>query len=321
MMAKKTRIWLIVAVSLLLTGGILFTVAMSSLGWDFAKWSTAKHQMNKHTVSEEFDSISIHSEEAEVRLALAENGECRVECFEKANAAHTVMVEDGKLIITAVDNSKWYENLFNFEEETITVYLPQKEYTLLSIVNQTGDVEVAKDFSFESAQVSATTGDIRWFSSVSGRIALNTTTGDIIIENISSGSMSLTVSTGQVHAMGVNCADVVNVQVSTGDVYLTNAACKNFVSGGSTGDITLKNVRAVERLSIERGTGDVRFDGCDGGEIVVKTGTGDVSGTLLSAKDFITETGTGSVNVPQSSSGGKCQIKTGTGDIHIRVLG
>lgn len=320
-MGKKIRVWLIVAVSLLLTGGILFTVSMSSLGWDFAKLSTAKHQTNKHTVSEDFDSISIYTQEADIRLAVAENGECRVECFEKESVPHSVKVEDGKLIIAAVDNSKWYENFLDFERETITVYLLQREYTLLSIRNLTGDVEVSKDFSFGSVQVSATTGDIRWFSSVSGRIALNTTTGDIIIENISAGSMSLTVSTGQVHAMGVNCADVVNVQVSTGDVYLTNAACKNFVSSGSTGDITLKNVRAVERLSIERGTGDVRFDGCDGGEIVVKTGTGDVSGTLLSAKDFITETGTGSVNVPQSSSGGKCQIKTGTGDIHIRVLG
>ncbi|MBQ2740342.1 MAG: DUF4097 family beta strand repeat protein [Clostridia bacterium] len=320
-MGKKIRIWLIVAVSLILVGGIVFTVAMSSLGWDFAKLSTAKHQTSKHTVSETFDGVSIYAQEADIRLAIAENGECRVECFEKESVPHTVKVENGKLIIAAVDNSKWYENILNFAQETITVYLPQREYTLLSIRNLTGDVEVSKDFSFESVQVSTITGDIRCFASASGGIELNTTTGDILIENISVSSLRLTVSTGQVRAMGVNCTDGVNVEVSTGGVYLTNVACKSLVSSGSTGDIALNNVQATERLSIERDTGDVRFEGCDGGEIVVKTGTGDVSGTLLTAKTFLVETSTGRVDVPQSSSGGKCQIKTGTGDIYIRVLG
>lgn len=320
-MGKKIHIWLIVAVSLLLVGGIVFTVAMSSLGWDFVKLSTTKHKTTTHTVAEDFDGISIYAGEADIRLALAEDGECRVECFEKESATHTVKVEDGKLMITTVDNSKWYENFFDFVDETITVYLPQTEYALLSIENRTGDVEVSKDFSFESAQVSTSTGDIRWFASASGEVTLKATTGDISVENISASSLKLSVSTGQVHAMGVNCTDGVSLQVSTGEAYLTDIACKSFTSSGDTGDITLKNVQATERLSIERSTGDVDFDGCDGGEIIVKTGTGDIEGTLLSGKIFSVSTSTGHVNVPQSSSGGKCQIKTGTGDIHIRVLG
>lgn len=318
-MVKKMRIWLIVGISLLVIGGIVFTVAMSLLGWEFARLSTANYQTNEYAVTEDFDSISVQAREADIRFLPSENGECKVVCVEKESVSHTVEVQNGKLVITTVGVEKWYENFFNFNQETLTVYLPKQGYTTLSIEGKTGDVEVSKEFSFENAQVATSTGDIRWYASASNRIALTASTGDITVENISASSLKLTVSTGRVSATGVNCTDGVDVQVSTGEAYLTNVACKSFVSGGGTGDITLKNVQAEERLSIERGTGDVRFDGCDSGEIVVKTGTGDIRGTLLSSKTFYASTSTGHVNVPQGTTGGNCTLKTTTGNIHITI--
>ena len=320
-MAKKMRIWLIVALSLVLIGGIVFTVAMSAIGWDFTRLSSAKYQTKEYTVSGDFHGISINTKEADVRFVPSENGECRVVCFEKESAPHTVEVQSDKLVIVALGTEEWHENIFDFVQETLTVYLPQKVYATLSIENRTGDVEVSKDFLFEGVSVSTSTGDIRWFASANGAVTLKTSTGDIFVENISAGSVKLSVSTGAVYVKGVRCTDGVSVQVSTGKAYLTDIVCKSFTSMGNTGDITLKNVQVAERLSIERSTGDVRFDRCDGGEIVVKTGTGDIEGTLLSGKEFICKTSTGEVEVPKNTTGGKCALTTTTGDIEIRVLG
>ncbi len=319
-MAKKIRKWLIVGVSLLLIGGIIFTVAMSLFGWDFLKLSSTNYQTKEYAVAEEFNGISIHGQEADIRLVASEDGACKVVCLEKESVPHTVEVQNGKLVITEAGVQNLYEGFFDFVQETVTVYLPQKEYSTLLIENRTGDVEVSKDFSFESVQVFTSTGDIRWLASASGAVTLKTSTGDISVENISASSLKLTVSTGEVYAKGVRCTDGVSVQVSTGEAYLSDIACNSFTSSGSAGDITLKKVQTAERLSIERSTGDVRFDRCDGGEIVVKTSTGDIEGTLLSEKEFICKTSTGEVEVPKNTTGGKCALTTTTGDIEIDIL-
>ena len=40
-MKKTTKIWVSVALALMLVGGIIFVVAMSAIGWDFTKLSTS----------------------------------------------------------------------------------------------------------------------------------------------------------------------------------------------------------------------------------------------------------------------------------------
>ena len=52
-----------------------------------------------HDVSSAFTSIKIKSVSANVKFMLADDGLCRVECFEHKNARHAVKVEDGALTI------------------------------------------------------------------------------------------------------------------------------------------------------------------------------------------------------------------------------
>ena len=51
--------WMIVAIALIASGGLLFCVAMSALGWDFSKLTTAKYEENRHDISEDFQNIII----------------------------------------------------------------------------------------------------------------------------------------------------------------------------------------------------------------------------------------------------------------------
>lgn len=318
-MRKNFRVWLVVALSLILVGGIVFVVALACCGWDFARLDTAEYQTMTYQI-EAVEEISICVETADVRVAASENGERKVVCYERESAQHTVETSEGKLGIEVVDNRKWYEHLFSFGRDAITVYLPEEEYSSLTIQTDTGDVEVSHKFLFGSVEISSHTGDIKCVASASGKMRLASSTGDLEIAGASMAELQISVSTGRVVVTDVQCAGSLSVGVSTGETYLANVACESFTTSGGTGDVVIKDLLASGKLFIERGTGDVTLESCDAAELYIKTGTGDVNGTLRSAKVFSVTTGTGHVSVPHGTTGGKCEIKTGTGDVRIRIV-
>lgn len=322
-MRRTTKIWLIIAASLVLIGCILFAGVMASLRWDFKELSTVNYETNTYEISEAFDGISINTDTADIVFALSDDGKCTVECLEEENAKHSVAVEDGTLTVELIDERSVYDFIgyigLNFGSPKITVYLPKTEYTTLLINGDTSDVEIPEDFTFNDVDISLSTGDVGFCASASEMIKIKTSTGVICVEKISTGSLELAVSTGRVTVSDVNCEGDVTVNVSTGEAYLSDISCKSVISSGSTGAISLNNVIAAEKFTIERSTGDVTFDGSDAAEILVKTDTGDVTGSLLTDKVFITQTDTGDVDVPKTATGGRCEIITDTGDIDISI--
>ena len=268
-MKKSTKIWLITATSLVALGCIMFSVAMTKIHWDFTKLSTVKYETNTYEVTDDFNSISMLTDTADILFVQSDDKICKVVCYEMSDMKHTTTVQNNTLTINVTDEREWYDHIgITLGSPKITVYLPKTEYDSLAIKEDTGDIEVPKDFKFGSIDIATSTGDI-------------------------------TVS-------GVTCEGDLKINVSTGKVNLTDIKCKSLISDGSTGDFSLKNVIATEKFSIERSTGDVKFDDCDATEIWVKTDTGDVTGNLLSEKIFITQTSTGDVLVPKSTNGGKC---------------
>ncbi len=319
-MSRATKIWLIIAASLILLGCIIFGAVMTMREWDFTKLSTNKYETNNYEITENYKNISIVTNTADIVLAPSENSISSVECYEEKNIKHSVTVADGTLVVEVVDTRKWYEHIgINFGTPKITVYIPQGEYGALSVKSSTGDVEIPKDFNFTSIDISESTGDVMNLASASEVIKIKTTTGKISLESISAGSLDLSVSTGSVTVLDVRCEGDITVGVSTGKTYLTNVTCKNLMSSGDTGDISLNNVIAKEKFSIDRSTGDVKFEGSDAAEIFVETDTGDVEGSLLSEKVFVVNTDTGEKEVPDMVTGGICEITTDTGDVKITI--
>lgn len=303
-MRTRTKVWLTIAASLVLLGGVLFAGLMISLEWDFKELETVKYETSSYEISEAFNSISVNTDTTDIVFVVSDNDKCRVECHEEANAKHSVTVKDGTLTIELMEERSLYDSIgyigLNFGSPQITVYLPKTEYTTLLVKGTTSDVEITSDFMFQDVDISLSTGDIH-------------------LENISVDSLDLTVSTGRVTAANITCEGDITIIVSTGDVNLTDIACKSIISSGGTGGISLDKVIAAEKFSFERSTGNVNFNRCDAAEIYVKTGTGGVTGTLLTDKVFITQTNTGSVDVPKTVEGGICEVTTNTGDINLEV--
>ena len=319
-MGKTAKIAFTVGAVLLLVGFVIFGGVMSIMSWDFSKLSTNKYEENSYVITEEFKSVSVDGEVADIEFIPADDGNYSVKCYEQSNMKHSVSVKDGVLVIETIDTRKWYNYIgINVGTPKITVHIPKGEYGALSVKASTGSVEVARDFVFSSIDISVTTGSVKSYASASGEMKIKTSTGYIRIEDVNVGSLDLSVTTGKVNVKNLTSLGNVSVNVTTGDAELTDVRCKNLSSSGSTGDLELGNVIAEERFSIKRSTGDVEFERCDAGEIKIETSTGDVEGTLLSEKIFIANTDTGDKEIPNTASGGRCEITTDTGDIEIRI--
>ncbi len=317
---KKTVIWLIVGVVLVIFGCAIFGGVMTTLKWDFTKLSTTKYETNEYNIVEEYKNISIDTDTADIVFIPSEELDTTVTCKEQTNMKHTVSVKDNTLLINVVNTKKWYEYIgIAFESPKITVSIPQRELGKLKIKSDTGKIEIPSDFSFESINITESTGSVENYASALSDIRIVTSTGNIEIGSITAGSIDLHVSTGKITVSSVTCNEDVNLTVSTGKAYIKGATCKNFSSNGSTGAIYLTDVIAAEKLSLKRSTGDICLDSCDAGSIYINTDTGDVSGSLLREKVFIAKTDTGRIDLPKTVNGGICEISTDTGDIKIEI--
>lgn len=320
-MNRTTKIWLIAATVLILTGCMIFRGAMTVGKWKIGKLSEIDYETNRYEIEEAFGNISVLCDTADIVFVPSENGSSAIICYEEKNARHSVKVQDGALVIAVENTKKWYDyvRLISAGTPKITLQIPKGEYGALSIKTSTGDVDIPKEFSFESMDISMSTGDITSGASSKGLAKIKAGTGDITVEGVSAGAMECSVSTGKVTLNDLRCEGDVQIKVSTGKVKLRNVECKNLISTGNTGDLSLENVIASEKFSLERTTGEVEFDRCDAAELYIRSNTGRVHGSLLSSKIFICQSSTGSVNVPKTTSGGKCEVITSTGSIKITV--
>ncbi len=298
-MSRKTLAWIIVAVSLIVIGAILFVGVMTMFGWNFRRLSTVEYVTKSYEITEDFKNILLDTDTADIEFLPSENKKTTVECYAYKNATHSVSVVNDTLTIELQDKIKnWFIGI-NFNTPKITVYMPKGEYGDLTVKATTGDVKVAKDFKFGNAQISISTGDIDFSATITNDVNLKTTTGDMQLNDVS--------------------AKQIDLSLSTGVIKLSNIKCDNLVSNGTTGDIRLSNVIVKEKLFVKRSTGDITLDSCDAGELYLKATTGDVKGSLLTDKIFVTKATTGDISVPQTTTGGKCEIKVTTGDINIEI--
>ena len=99
-MKRRTIIALIVAIVLIITGGMILV-----LGLSFAGDSTQKSELIRQeiTIQERFDNIAIDTEDCDVKFAMfSGRDDCMVEVHSYKNVKHTAAVENGMLKIKMI---------------------------------------------------------------------------------------------------------------------------------------------------------------------------------------------------------------------------
>ncbi len=295
------KIWIWIAVILLVVGFLLFVVTMTLNRWDFKKLSHAEMTEKTHTFSEPFSEIMLDVTTADIHIQPSEDESCQVICREYEKVSYAVTSQDGKLTIKEEDKREWYDHIgFYFESPKITVYLPEKQYNALMVKTLTGDMKIAPDFAFEKVDITISTGDVHCQDITAEQLKCKTGTGDIYMHQVQTKSAEFSVNTG--------------------DVFLSFLTCDTLAVKGNTSDIEMKDVVAAETMTVKNGTGDVEFERCDAKTVEMKTTTGDIDGSFLSGKIFDAKTTTGDIVLPPNDrEGGDCTLKTNTGDIDIKI--
>ena len=312
-----------------------------------------------YEIIDDFTNISLNTDEADVTVLPSDDEKCRVICKEKNNQKHEVTISDKTLSINMINSRKWYNYIFSFGSQKIDIYIPESEYENLSINDNTGDIEIGKDFSFASINIKVNTGDVKNYASVVGKIVIDGGTSDIYVENVSADSLECYNSTGDIHISSVTlknelkidgsttniflndikcdslssnsgtsditassliCNQDTNVKIGTGKKKFNDVNCKNFTVDSGTGDIEIIDVITSELLSVTGTTSDINAKSCNAADIYIKTGTGDVEANNVIASNLLSIIGnTCDVNI-ERCDGTEIYIKTGTGDVMGSIL-
>lgn len=253
-------------------------------------------EINTYVIEDKFESIQFNMDTYDINIYLSKDSEDKLVCSENDKVTVNYEVIDGTLIVSQNDNRSFHIGLgFSFK---VDLYVTKDFIDNLEIDISTGDVKVNTGFTFNSVNISSSTGDVSFNSKVSTNLNIDLSTGTGVIKDSEiEGNLK--------------------VKVSTGNIEMLNLKCNELTIKSSTGDTKLSNVLVTNDFNYISSTGDLKFDGFDAKNIYVEVGTGDVKGTLLSPKIFNCQTSTGNINVPETYEGGICKIKTSTGNINI----
>lgn len=302
-MKTSKKLWILAGVSLLILGLLLCAVALAVSGgfMGFADMSTPKYNTNTYEITEAFEHIDIDEIECDVNFLPAEDGKCKITATESEKIYNEIKVVGDTLTVTCKDAREWYEKIgfVWWGETTLTVYLPEREYGELLIKTVSGDIDLAHSFTFLTANVSSTSGDIDFPCSASEGLSIETTSGDISLKDAT-----------------VNAE--VKIKSVSGDISIRSVNAHALSLTTTSGDIEANSVMVSGKLYAKSTSGDVEFSSSDAALAEIKTSSGDVYCEFLTPKNITTDTSSGDIRVPSSvPASSSCQIKTTSGDIKV----
>lgn len=306
------------------TAGLLISfIALASLNFSFFEMGTMEHAANTYTVTDSFTNIKVWGAECDVRLIPSEDGTCTVLCSETDRVTHNVSVKNGTLTIERTDDRKWYEHIgFTWSywgPMEVVISLPERAYGDLDVRTASGKVEIPGDFSFGSAKVDGTSGDVRFTAAVDGELRLKTVSGDIQASGMRPETLTITSTSGDITLDTIAVGAAFACKTVSGSQTVTDLTCRSAALNTTSGDVTVSDLIASEDIRMEAVSGTLSLTRCDADTLWLKTTSGDVNGTLRTEKTFVTHTTSGSVRVPGSTSGGSCEVKTVSGDIRFDI--
>lgn len=214
----KRKIWLTIGGAWILAGGILFAVALSLLGWDFAALSTTSYETREYTVMESFRDLRIEADTADVTVLVAEDGVARVEIYEEEAARYRVSVENGTLTVRLADEREWYHFIgVNFDSSEIRVYLPAQELGTLAVETDTGDVTLNQCKATE-LRVDVDTGDVTLNRCDADAIYIETDTGDVTGTLLTEKTFRIETDTGRYDVPYGTVGGLCAITTDTGDI-------------------------------------------------------------------------------------------------------
>ena len=225
-MKTLTKIALIIAVSLIVTGIAVFTAAMFTLDFDFSKLDNSEYITNTHEFNDSISYINVDVDTTHVKVLPSEDDTFKVVCKENKDKPHKVSVENNTLMIDSPDK-KWFNflTIFNFNKSEIILYIPERFATAYTL--QSEDYTGALYTSVYQIDAETDSGDIyiediKFIKSLD----VETKTGDINVSNCHFDILSAESTTGSVTLSKTTCVELLEAKATTGSILLKSCYSK-----------------------------------------------------------------------------------------------
>lgn len=259
-MRERTKVLLSIATFFVGAGLIVFIVMMTANGWDFSKLSTVKHLEDTYTITEDFQTVSLDTESADVRILPSEDGSCKVVCKYPEKSSHSVAVEDGVLKIHFEDNSSWTDNIgFSIKSPEISVYLSEKMFKLLLADVSSGDINIMRNVSFIDIDITTKSGDVTCYTIVDQALRIKTSSGDVTLDDVFTGDIDVETGSGDVDLVKCQAWNSIKINTSSGDVEGDLRGSYTYLVESSSGDIRFPKDEEGVKCNINTSSGDINI--------------------------------------------------------------
>lgn len=318
-MKKNTKIVLLTACALILTGAVICACAFAAVDFDIHRLSTPEDSTREWHLeavpSEGIERIRVNASVDNIRVCRSGTDEIIVTYYTSQYGSYELVNENGELSLEYVPlkDRKWYEYL--------TV-------DLSGIHSDKNSVEISIPLGYDGeVRIEATTGDMELVHlMLDGTLSSKSTTGSMMLYDVWAASVEASVTTGEMELESVVTSGDISVSCKTGGVRLENVLSEGAVTArGTTGDIDMYIV-AAESITAECTTGSINGYSVSSGNTALKTTTGDINVNMRGgAEDYTVSAnvtvGDAEVDGADRANGEKQVTAVATtGSIHIGFL-
>ena len=322
----NSKKWLIVSILCIAVGLVLLLVSgirnTDDLDAIMTKAGAAETLEEKTvTVKEDFDRIAVRETSADVKLLPAGDGVCRVVFGENERVRYSVRVQGDTLTVTREDKSSVsFGTMFYTREIPLQIYLPEQSYRSLLIECDSGDVLPERGFSFETAQISTASGEIKLRDFQADELQIHTASGDARLEEIRAESLRAESASGDQELARVQIGKAAELSSASGEISLEDLEAGSLDVSCTSGEVRLEKVSCAGEIRVETTSGDIKLRSAAAGSFDLHSTSGDVEGTIRGTVDFIVDTNSGSVRTRGGVRGAApCQVSTTSGDVDLEA--
>lgn len=281
-MTKKTKIFIIIGIALLISGVIIVALGIGIYGIERIEFT------EKTVEFEAADKISIDVDTAELEFYTYDGSEISVTYPDSKEITFDVNVENGVLTVCRKDNRAWYKRIYSVygNDCSIRIAIP-KSNTIFGI-----DAELTTG--------SAVFTDV----TVAGSIEYEASTGSVSLKNVKADSIDLCLTTGSIEIYGVECNSF-SSEASTGKAKGNGIKCQALDIETTTGSISIESIQA-DKIALRTSTGSIN------GSII-----GDKKDYTISAS---AKTGSNNLMPQEGMTDKTLNVKATTGSIDIDFI-
>ena len=202
---KKIKIAIIISISLVVIGTIITVGALMSVGFDLANFNNLKPITHTHVLEGDVSNISAYLNESDIRIIPSKDDDLKVVSRETDKIYHEVNIEANTLSIHRIDERKWHELLFNYDNKMdLEIHVPKNTFDRLYIEQVSGSIDIPKEFYFEEAEIRTVNGDVNFFGTAKKSLTIENLGGFVNIQNFLPEQSNITAVHGELNLKNID---------------------------------------------------------------------------------------------------------------------